>query len=158
MSGESWKLELEQLAEEVGDVAHLAVLEHRGELRADLGLGGLGVHPFDDAEPGAQDRARRPRTPGPPRARRRGRRAGGASAPRESRDTDEEVADEARLADAGGADDRDGPRLLLVAGRGVGALELAHLGRAAGERRAALGRQRSGTTEKGCLGARSRRG
>ena len=65
MSGESWKLELEELPEEVGDVADLAVLEHGGELRAHLGLGGLGVHAFDDAEPGPQD-AREDLVRGPP--------------------------------------------------------------------------------------------
>ena len=132
--------ELEQLPQEVGDVADLAVLEHGRELRPHLGLGGLGIHAFDRAEPGPEH-AREDLVRRAALARRalELRPAGRSRCRIAPMRTNEEVANQTRLADAGGAHHGDGPRLLLVAHRGIGALELAHLGRAAGQRRAALG-------------------
>ena len=121
------ELEVEQLPEEVRDVADLAVLEHRARPARAPG-------PWPPRRPSPrrcrsarEGRARRPRTPGPRRGPCRGRRA----APARSRATRTRKSRTRRvLPMPGRAEDRHRARLLLVARERVRALELAHLGRA----------------------------
>ena len=47
--------QVEELAEEVDDVAHLAVVEDAAHLGAHLRLEDLAVHAFDDPEAGAEE-------------------------------------------------------------------------------------------------------
>ena len=49
------ELQIEELPEEIDDVADFAILEHRRGLRAHLRLRGFGVHALDDAEARAED-------------------------------------------------------------------------------------------------------
>ena len=131
------ELELEELTEEVADVTDLAVLEHARDLRADLRLRGLAVHALDDAEASAED-AREDVVGGALIARRAAedaRRAvlGGAL-------LREEIADEPRLADAVGADERDGAGPAVVAHRAQRFVEDAELGRSTDEHSAPVDR------------------
>lgn len=104
--GRRREVEIEQLPQEVEDVADAAILEHSGDLRTDLGLGGFAIHPLDDGEArpehASEDVVRRPSVARRPAMDAR-RRLALAAGPREK------VADEARLADARCAEDRDGP-------------------------------------------------
>ena len=129
------ELEVEQLPEEEADVADLPVLEHGGDLGADLRLRGLRVHALDDAEARAEharedvvDAAVRPR-----RSAEHARGAQGAVAvPRQ------EVPHEARLADARRTEDGDRARLLVLTDAAKRLVQHAELGRAADERRSPI--------------------
>ena len=107
------EVEVEQLPEEVGDVADLAILEHGRELGAHLRLRGLGVHALDDPEARAQH----------PREHFVGRARAAGSAPKDTRGqvplsrAYEKVPNETGLSDACRSDDRDGASQLLSAAR-----------------------------------------
>ncbi len=101
------ELEAEDLPEEIDDVADLSVLEDGRDLRSNLGLGGLWVHPLDDPEPrperACEDCVRTPLI---------GRVA--AEHPRRrvfrcATDVDQKITNEPRLTDPGRAEDRDSP-------------------------------------------------
>ena len=129
------EVELEELPEEVDDVADLAVLEDLGGLRADLRLRRLRVHSFDDAEPRAKDA---------PEDAVRGslvtrRAAEDARRGRLCAHPNEEVTYEAGLANAGGAKKRDGPTNPAFGDVVERVLELAHLCHAPDEHRTPLG-------------------
>ena len=129
------ELEPEDLAEEVGDVADLPVLEDRGDLGADLGLRGLGVHPLDDSESSAKRpgedgvSARLVRRVAPEDSRRR--------VALRARHVDEKIAHQARLADPRCAEDRDRPSDSPRADVRERRVELPKLGGAPLEHRAA---------------------
>jgi hypothetical protein len=106
--------EVEQLAEEIRDVPHLAVVVHGSDLVAQPRLGRLGVHSVDQPEARPEE-AREHFVSRPSLARR---------APVDPRGTgivakgEQEVANEPGLAHPVGADHRDGLRALFVAGPG----------------------------------------
>ena len=130
------ELELEELAEEVADVADLAILEDGRDLRADLRLRGLAVHALDDAEARAEH-AREDVVGGALIARRAAEDARRAVLARAL--LREEIADEARLADAVGADERDGAGAAVVAD-GSAATRRARAARPCGRRGRRAGR------------------
>ncbi len=136
------ELEVEQLPEEVDDVADLAILEDRGGLRAHLRLRRLGVEPFDDAEARAKDA-----TEDAVRRTLIARRAAEDARPRLRplrANANEEIAHEARLSDPGGAE--QGHRAAHATLRNVvqRLLELAHLGHSPDEHRASFGDAETG--------------
>ncbi len=119
------EVEIQQLPEEIRDVADLAIVEDVRQLRSYLRLGGADVGPLDDAEAGAKDTGE-DLVRGSAFARRAAKDAGGGpSLPR----PDEKIAHEAGLADARRADDGHRVGELLLRREGVRALELLHLRR-----------------------------
>jgi len=139
------ELEVEELAEEVGDVADLPVLEHDRQLGADLVLGSLGGHPLCHTEARTEeppeDAAGHPLVLG--RAAedaRRGRSRGPVDAP----EAHEKLANEARLSDARSAEHRDRPARARLLHDGERVLEGAHLGRTPHQQRAPLADREAG--------------
>ena len=143
------ELELEELPKEVTDVADLAILEDRGDLRADLRLRRLAVHALDDAETRAEH-ARKDVVGGAVIA------GGAAKHARRAEITGarlgEKIPDETRLADSARADERDRARSPVVAHGTQRLVEHAQLGRSTDEAGTPVHRSEGGRGKAASLG------